>query len=58
MKELEEAFTYAKGKKSSVVNIRLTNEQKSALTKVAEKLGMTTTQFINNALLNYSQTRL
>lgn len=58
MSELEKAFAYAKGKKNSIVNIRLTDEQKTALTKMANELGMTTTQFINNAVLNYSQTQL
>lgn len=58
MSELEKAFTLAKGKKNSIVNIRLTSEQKSALKNAAEKMGMTTSQFINNAVVRYSQTEV
>lgn len=58
MSELEKAFTLAKGKKNSIVNIRLTSEQKSALKNTAEKMGMTTSQFINNAVVRYSQTEV
>lgn len=58
MSELEKAFTLARGKKNSIVNIRLTSEQKMALKNAAEKMGMTTSQFINNAVVRFSQSEV